>query len=443
MKFRFSTLLTVAALLCSSANALSESDEHKLLRLHQKARSEMNASNMKSLSWSSHLASSAQKYANECRGMTHCKDKYGSKCDEPHENLASNSGTDNVETIFNQWYKEKSAFLHSGVVNHYKGGHAWGHFSQIVWAENTEVGCALAKCNNDGKYNLLVCKYARGNVIGEKVYEGDKSHDNEKQDNHEKHDSHEKHESHEEKKPAPRKTTSRTTSRTTTTTVRKTTEAKPTKAAIPSTKAPVQAPKNVGPSTKLPVPKPKPFNGKVVGANTATNSTVTGPTGPLAAKSTPVAPVVPVAPKKDAPVVPKKVAPVEEKKASEDKKDTEEKKVESKDEVKEKEIEVNKEAEDESKNNTGSIVTGVAVTGSVAGAAAAFALVKKNPRKYEDLKRSLSRSASSVKRGASVVTRRLTTKKTEAPTNYYATAPTSYNVNNYTYRSNLVDTIQV
>jgi len=53
----------------------------------------------------------------------------------------------------------------------------------------------------------------------------------------------------------------------------------------------------------------------------------------------------------------------------------------------------------------------VAVTGSVVGAAAVFVFLKKNPKQYENIKRGLSRSATSVKRGATQVKRRLTTKR--------------------------------
>jgi len=77
-------------------------------------------------------------------------------------------------------------------------------------------------------------------------------------------------------------------------------------------------------------------------------------------------------------------------------------------EQKSKEVE---ELEEESSSNSSSVVTGVAVTGSVIGAAGVFLLIKKNPKKYESIKRGLSRRATTVKRGASTVTRRLTTKK--------------------------------
>ncbi|OUM65818.1 hypothetical protein PIROE2DRAFT_7061, partial [Piromyces sp. E2] len=78
---------------------------------------------------------------------------------------------------------------------------------------------------------------------------------------------------------------------------------------------------------------------------------------------------------------------------------------------------VNSLEDENDKGHTG-LVTGVAVTGSVVGAAALIIFKKKNPRQYEQLKQNISRSASAVKRSASTVkrsassvTRKLTTKK--------------------------------
>jgi len=62
-------------------------------------------------------------------------------------------------------------------------------------------------------------------------------------------------------------------------------------------------------------------------------------------------------------------------------------------------------SEDGDGSNTGTIVTGFAVTSSILGAVAIFAFIKKNPKTYENLKRGISKRASTVRRGASTVTR--------------------------------------
>jgi len=104
----------------------------------------------------------------------------------------------------------------------------------------------------------------------------------------------------------------------------------------------------------------------------------------------------------------------------------------------------------EEESNTGTIV-GVAVTGSVVGAAALALLIKKNPKQYEQIKRSISRRATSVRRGASTISRRLTNKKPKQITlprnNEYAVIENAnavvesnnkneYNFSNYNYEPN-------
>ncbi|OUM65705.1 hypothetical protein PIROE2DRAFT_7202 [Piromyces sp. E2] len=89
------------------------------------------------------------------------------------ENLAGNSHHD-VTEMFNQWMAEKSAFDESGYrsnfINGVYNGKVVGHYSQIVWAENSKVGCGLTYCDNLDYKNLLVCRYETGNIINHKVY---------------------------------------------------------------------------------------------------------------------------------------------------------------------------------------------------------------------------------------------------------------------------------
>jgi len=112
--------------------------------------------------------------------------------------------------------------------------------------------------------------------------------------------------------------------------------------------------------------------------------------------------------------------------------------------------EISDQFDKEEGSNTGTIV-GVAVTGSVVGAAALAVLIKKNPKQYEQIKRSISRRATSVRRGASTISRRLTNKKPKSITlprsNGYAGIENAnaivesnnkneYNFNNYDYEPN-------
>ncbi|OUM56185.1 hypothetical protein PIROE2DRAFT_49887 [Piromyces sp. E2] len=87
------------------------------------------------------------------------------------ENLAASS-YNNVTRLFNLWMSEKEAFDESGyrakLVSISYNNKAIGHYSQIVWASNSKLGCGYNHCDNVG--NLLVCRYETGNIINYQVY---------------------------------------------------------------------------------------------------------------------------------------------------------------------------------------------------------------------------------------------------------------------------------
>ncbi|KAL6618585.1 PR-1-like protein [Neocallimastix californiae] len=403
MKFSISILLSVATLLCGSAKAgLADSEKDKLLSLHKSTRSQVGASNMKSISWDSGLASAAQSYANGCHGMNHS----GSP-----ENLAINSGSSNVADLFNQWKDEKSKFLESGYSNKYGGGtykgHKVGHYSQIVWADNSKVGCGKAQCNGS---TYLVCRYGVGNIVGNKVYSGGSSE---------------------------KKTTSK---KTTTTTIKKTTAAVVKQTTNSSAKAPVKTVNNGAKATNANVlPAKNPLNAsKVPVAPSTVSSALSGTnlaTGPLASPINGINGIGGINGVNGTSTVNAanafnvtNVANGAAKNTANGAKGANgagEKEISG--------IDIN----NEDGSNTGAVVTGVAITGSVVGAAAAIVFVKKNPNKYEDLKRNLSKKASSVKRGATVVTRRFTTKKVKSPVLDTTTEETT------NYRAELTDAMKV
>jgi len=146
---------------------LTQSEKNTLLNLHRNARAEVNSSNMKELFWDDELANIAQTYANSCPGIVHSG--------TGPENIATRaSGT--VTDLFNQFMEDKDAFDKSNyrkkfVCPTYEG-EIIGHYSQIVWADNTKLGCGLANSSYKGSvYGLfLVCRYQTGNIIGREVY---------------------------------------------------------------------------------------------------------------------------------------------------------------------------------------------------------------------------------------------------------------------------------
>jgi len=117
---------------------------------------------MQKLSWSTTLASEAQEYAEECHGLVHSG--------VMGENLATATYHD-VERLYHLWEDERKLFEQSDSYRQkYPGSHAFGHYTQIVWAANTKVGCGQAYCKNLSQPYNLVCRYEIGNIIGYQVY---------------------------------------------------------------------------------------------------------------------------------------------------------------------------------------------------------------------------------------------------------------------------------
>jgi len=146
---------------------LTQEDMDTLLSLHREARDEVNATNMKELIWDDELASNAQSYADSCPGAVYSGTG-------PESIAARSKGT--VTDIFNQIMKEKQAFDESNYREKFLdvkyNNQVIGHYSLVVWANNTKLGCGLANCSNKSSvYGLfLVCRYQTGNIIGREVY---------------------------------------------------------------------------------------------------------------------------------------------------------------------------------------------------------------------------------------------------------------------------------
>ncbi len=141
---------------------LSKKEQCAILKYHNKIRAKVN---LKPLIWSNKIAQYAKNWAsllanNGCK-LQHSRDStYG-------ENLFMGTlGHYTVIDGIKSWEKEKIGY--SSVALNSANWRKTGHYTQIVWRDTTELGCAKTVCNNN---LIMVCNYnPAGNYMGQKPY---------------------------------------------------------------------------------------------------------------------------------------------------------------------------------------------------------------------------------------------------------------------------------
>lgn len=116
--------------------------------------------------WSNEVAVSAQAWADSLKAPT-------LNCRLTHEdggtlgeNVAGGYFGYSPKRAVADWTVEKQDYTFNPVYLH---DDAWGHYTQIVWRDSTELGCGMAFCDNGT--NVIVCRYRpAGNVRGAQPY---------------------------------------------------------------------------------------------------------------------------------------------------------------------------------------------------------------------------------------------------------------------------------
>lgn len=140
-----------------------------LLASHNNARA---AVGVGSLAWSAVVAQSAQAWADVLAargcGLTHSTGSgFG-------ENLAyawtsRDSAPLDPAYAVRRWVAERADYDYDS--NTCEPGAVCGHYTQVVWADSTQLGCGVSVCTDDGFIQLWVCQYnPPGNWIGEQPY---------------------------------------------------------------------------------------------------------------------------------------------------------------------------------------------------------------------------------------------------------------------------------
>lgn len=137
---------------------------------------------LKPLKWSDKLAAYSQQWADHLGTGESCR-MYHRSGSPPHgENLYISSATvwtiDNKEVsreknqvsirnVVKAWTDEEKWYNYQS--NSCTPGQQCGHYTQIVWRETTEVGCAVKFCGDQSQN--WVCSYnPPGNIVGRRPY---------------------------------------------------------------------------------------------------------------------------------------------------------------------------------------------------------------------------------------------------------------------------------
>lgn len=148
---------------------------NEILNAQNIARAEVG---VPSLFWSTSLAQSAQEWGDTLasQGCTLSHDSnsdYGENLASRWVTTSSNSGLiSSPKEIVSLWTDEKQFYDYFH--NLCKDGELCGHYTQLVWKESTEVGCAVSTCfdaSTQKQTDVWTCRYnPPGNIQGKTPY---------------------------------------------------------------------------------------------------------------------------------------------------------------------------------------------------------------------------------------------------------------------------------
>ncbi|GAA5822083.1 hypothetical protein JCM11251_004851 [Rhodosporidiobolus azoricus] len=156
--------MTSVAAASSGSSDASSALQKTALDMHNDLRAKHGAS---ALTWNTDLVASAQAWGKRC-----VFEHGGGKSNGAGENLSAYTGGSNVKWGVQMWIDEASQYDYDSP----GFTHATGHFTQMVWKDTTELGCAEVSCpslpvsssgNTMTNAYFLVCHYLKGgNIVG-------------------------------------------------------------------------------------------------------------------------------------------------------------------------------------------------------------------------------------------------------------------------------------
>ncbi|ESN95689.1 hypothetical protein HELRODRAFT_179160 [Helobdella robusta] len=123
----------------------SNSEQKTILNAHNQARSKEGAADMKKLKWNNQLQAAADEYSKQCVWA------HGDleRPDLPWVHLGQNLYSQSLgypldlNSVVSNWYSEKAGYDFDTKTCNMS---MCGHYTQVVWANTSEVGCACNAC---------------------------------------------------------------------------------------------------------------------------------------------------------------------------------------------------------------------------------------------------------------------------------------------------------
>ncbi|PIK58478.1 Peptidase inhibitor 16 [Apostichopus japonicus] len=165
---------------CVECTFFSDQEKEEFVRVHNDKRLQALSSDMEYMVWDDDLALSASLWSEGCV-FDHGKPNVDIPYQKYGQNLYIQSGVSNRKRtepssreITEKWYAEISDYTYD--TNACKPGEACGHYTQVVWAKSSRVGCGYAACEQVRGLSmrdtwLTTCNYyPQGNFRGRKPY---------------------------------------------------------------------------------------------------------------------------------------------------------------------------------------------------------------------------------------------------------------------------------
>lgn len=150
-----------------------------MLAVHNQVRARVG---LPPLTWSNELTRYSQDWANHLAGSNRCRMKHRSDAGKNPKQYGENlfwasplnwsDGRVEVQQVSaarvaNDWASEVKDYNYGR--NSCRWGEQCGHYTQMVWRDTKQVGCAMSLC--PGKGQIWVCSYdPPGNWVGQRPY---------------------------------------------------------------------------------------------------------------------------------------------------------------------------------------------------------------------------------------------------------------------------------